>query len=192
MQYPIQNRYTGAVQFTAEIDCDKNASGSVRAGLAALWAVKTDADLSDANLHGANLSRADLSDANLHGANLHRADLSDANLHGANLSDANLHGANLHRANLCGAYLRGANLSRTSLIDGGQRADGYRFVGWVKDGTLMINAGCRNFTIDEAREYWGSPMYRAPTLGAESLAILDRIEATARIRKLVAEGDDNA
>ncbi|EOW1027880.1 pentapeptide repeat-containing protein, partial [Cronobacter malonaticus] len=38
------------------------------------------ADLSDANLYGANLRGADLSDANLYGANLRGADLSDANL----------------------------------------------------------------------------------------------------------------
>jgi hypothetical protein len=127
MQYSIRNRFTGAVQFTAEIDCDESAPGSVKAGLAALWAVKA-----------------------------------------------------------------GANLSRTSLIDGGQRADGYRFVGWVRDGNLMINSVCRDFTIDEAREHWGGSMYRDAALGAESLAILDRIEATARIRKLITEGDGNA
>jgi uncharacterized protein YjbI with pentapeptide repeats len=222
MQYPIRNLRTGAVQFTAEIDCDKDAPGGVRAGLAVLLAIKTGANLRGADLSGADLSGADLSGANLSGAdlsgaylsgadlsgadlsraNLSRAYLSGADLSGADLSRANLSraylsgaklsGADLSRANLSRAYLSGANLSRTALIDGGQRADGYRFVGWVKDGDLMINAGCRNFTIDEARKYWGSPMYRAPTLGAESLAILDRIEATARIRNLITEGDDNA
>ena len=47
------------------------------------------ADLSRADLSGANLSRADLS-----GANLSRANLSGADLSGANLSGANLYGAN--------------------------------------------------------------------------------------------------
>ena len=53
------------------------------------------ADLSGANLSGANLSRADLSRANLSGANLSRADLSRANLYGADLSRANLYGADI-------------------------------------------------------------------------------------------------
>ena len=46
------------------------------------------ADLSDADLIGANLRGADLIDANLRGANLRGADLIDANLSGANLIDA--------------------------------------------------------------------------------------------------------
>ena len=46
-----------------------------------------------ANLSGANLSGADLSWANLSGANLSGADLSWANLSGADLSGANLYGA---------------------------------------------------------------------------------------------------
>jgi uncharacterized protein YjbI with pentapeptide repeats len=41
------------------------------------------ADLSEANLSGANLLGADLSEANLSGANLSGADLSEANLSGA-------------------------------------------------------------------------------------------------------------
>ena len=51
------------------------------------------ADLSDADLRGANLSDADLSDADLRGANLRGADLSDADLRGANLRGADLRGA---------------------------------------------------------------------------------------------------
>ena len=58
------------------------------------------ADLSGANLSGANLFRADLSGADLSGANLFRADLSGADLSGANLSGADLSGANLSGANL--------------------------------------------------------------------------------------------
>ena len=73
------------------------------------------ANLSDAYLSGADLSDADLSDANLHGADLSRADLSDANLHGAYLCGANLTGADLSDACLCGANLSGADLSGANL-----------------------------------------------------------------------------
>ena len=74
------------------------------------------ADLSEANLRGAdlreaNLRVADLSVANLRGANLRGADLSVANLRVANLSKADLSEANLSGANLSGANLREANLS---------------------------------------------------------------------------------
>jgi len=52
-------------------------------------------------------SRANLSGANLYGANLSQADLSRANLYGANLSQANLSGANLSRADLSKTLLEG-------------------------------------------------------------------------------------
>jgi hypothetical protein len=63
-----------------------------------------------ANLSEANLSGADLRWANLSGADLRWADLSAANLRGADLREANLRGANLSEANLSEANLRGANL----------------------------------------------------------------------------------
>ncbi len=78
MKFEVKNRFTGLVQFTAEIAADEKC-----------------ADLRGANLRGANLSDADLSDADLSGADLRGADLSDANLSGADLSDADLSDANL-------------------------------------------------------------------------------------------------
>ena len=106
-----------------------------------------------------------------------------ANLANANLSGANLVGANLTRADLAGADLAGADLARTNLIDGGQRSDGYRFVGSVKDGELLISAGCRYFTLAEAREHWARMRGGTP-LGDETMAILTHIESVAAIRDL--------
>ena len=84
------------------------------------------ADLSGANLYGANLSEANLSEANLYkanlykanlyGADLYKANLYGADLYGANLSGANLYGANLYGADLSGANLYGANLSGANNI----------------------------------------------------------------------------
>lgn len=97
MKFDILNRFTSAVQFTAEINCTENELTSIKIGLAIQWAVKnkvnlSDANLSDAYLRGANLSGANLSGANLRGAYLRGANLSDANLRDANLSGANLNG----------------------------------------------------------------------------------------------------
>ena len=94
MKFDILNRFTGGIQFTAEIDCKEDELTSIKVGLAVKWAFKNGANLSRANLYDANLSRANLSDANLSGANLSGANLSRANLSGANLYDANLYGAN--------------------------------------------------------------------------------------------------
>ena len=68
MQFDIRNRYTGAVQFTAEIACAEDAPASVKIGSAVIWAAMTGANLRRADLSGANLSGADLSGANLSGA----------------------------------------------------------------------------------------------------------------------------
>jgi len=110
-QYPVRNRWTDDVQFTAEITVTPDMTLSVKLGLAIKWARDNNANLSGANLRGANLRGANLSDANLSDANL-----SDANLRGANLSGANLRGANLRDANLSDANLRGANLSGAPII----------------------------------------------------------------------------
>jgi uncharacterized protein YjbI with pentapeptide repeats len=67
-------------------------------------------DLREANLKGADLSRANLSEANLDGAGLSGATLSEANVSGASIS-----GSNLEAANLCGASLFSSDLSQVNL-----------------------------------------------------------------------------
>ena len=87
MQFEIKNRWTGAVQFTAEIEADENTPLSIKVGLAVRWAYKSGADLSGADLSGAVLSGAVLRGADLSGADLSGAILSGADLSGADLSD---------------------------------------------------------------------------------------------------------
>ena len=120
MKFNILNRVTGAIQFTAEIDCKEYELISIKIGLAVKWAIKSSADLRSANLRyadlrSANLRYADLSSANLRYANLRSADLSSADLSSANLSDANLSDANLSSADLRSANLRYADLSSANL-----------------------------------------------------------------------------
>ena len=58
MKFEVKNRYTGNVQFVAEIDCDESTGYSIKLGLAVKWGVKTKANLRGANLRGADLSGA--------------------------------------------------------------------------------------------------------------------------------------
>ncbi len=88
---------------------------------------------------------------------------------------------NLSEANLRGAYLTGAELNGCSLIDGGQRSDGYRFIGQVKDEELWIHAGCRYFEISEARKHWEKTR-GGTALGIESLARVDLIETIYNLK----------
>ena len=73
------------------------------------------AELRGAYLEGANLEGAELRGANLEGADLKWADLTGANLSGADLRKANLEGADLREANLSGADLEEANLEGADL-----------------------------------------------------------------------------
>ena len=91
----------------------RNQGGGTRADLRG--ANLSGANLSGADLYGANLSGANLSGADLYVANLSGADLSGANLSGADLRGANLYGADLYGADLRGADLRGANLYGANL-----------------------------------------------------------------------------
>ena len=144
------------------------------------------ADLSGADLSRASLSMADLSGADLYKADLYRADLSGANLSGANLSKADLSmadlsGADLSRADLYRANLSKVDLSGANLIVGGNRSDGYSFF-LIKEpqGAVMVQAGCRYFSTADARKHWTKT--RGDTrLGHESFAIVDHLEAMARI-----------
>ncbi|EBB8134223.1 pentapeptide repeat-containing protein [Salmonella enterica] len=110
------------------------------------------ADLRDANLRGANLSCADLScadlrDANLRGADLSCADLSCANLYGANLRDADLYDADLSCADLRDANLYGANLPDLTFVILGEKY----FIS-ITNGEY-VRAGCQNHTVEEWRKY---------------------------------------
>ena len=68
MRFNILSRFTGAIQFTAEIDCKEDESTSIKIGLAVKWAIKNSADLSSADLSYANLSSANLRSADLSSA----------------------------------------------------------------------------------------------------------------------------
>ena len=64
MKFDVKNRFTGNVQFTADIDCDENASSSAKLGLAVRWGRTNDADLRGAYLGGADLRGAILDKEN--------------------------------------------------------------------------------------------------------------------------------
>jgi len=127
MKITIKTRFSDAILFEGEYESTRHAVES---------AIKSNRNLCDADLRGANLfnadlcgadlCRADLCGANLRGAdlrgaNLFNADLRGADLRGANLFNANLYGANLFNANLCDANLRGANLFNANLCDANLR-----------------------------------------------------------------------
>lgn len=145
----ILRRYDNAVAYG-----DDNES--IRETLAAAVADHADligADLRGADLGGANLGGAYLGGADLRDAYLIGADLRGANLIGANLGDANLRSANLGDANLGDANLGGANLGGVDAVIDAGTPNGWRAIGWLRDGVLSIRMGYHDKRIDEARIY---------------------------------------
>ncbi|WP_299549901.1 pentapeptide repeat-containing protein, partial [uncultured Tateyamaria sp.] len=185
IQFEVKNRWSGDVQFTAEIDCNEDEGYSVKLGLAVKWAFKTGAYLRGAYLRGADLRGADLRGAYLRGADLRGADLRGANLRGAylrgaDLRGADLDGANLGGANLRGAYLGGANLGGLILIGRATRNDGYEYRAWtsVLWPSKVITAGCRrwigNDAIEQARAHCET--VTAPQNRKQALRIVTMLE----------------
>lgn len=110
IKHDIHCRYMGVPKFTAEIDCDENASPSLKMGLAALWGINN-----GFNLRTAYLPLADLRDADLRGVDLTCADLSGADLSGADLSDAIINGASLYNARFRDTKMNGTYLKNTPI-----------------------------------------------------------------------------
>ncbi len=67
-KFEVRNRWTNAVQFTAEISVTRDMLPSVKLGLAVKWGRQNGADMRDANLRGANLRDADLRGADMRDA----------------------------------------------------------------------------------------------------------------------------
>ena len=154
MQFEIRSRWTGNVQFTADIECDEGTPLGIKVGLAVKWAFKSGADLSGADLSGADLS----------GAVLRDADLSDAVLRGAVLRDAVLSGA---KAIFAGVDDRGYEFYLTT---------------GATPNDIVIRAGCRRWaTFAEARAHY-TQGYASNGNVPEILAKLDLLEAVAKAR----------
>jgi hypothetical protein len=115
--FDVRNRWTGGVQFTAEIECAEDAPFPVKLGLAVRWAIEARAVLTGADLTDADLTDADLTDAVLTDAVLTCAVLTRAVLTRADLTDAVLTRAVLTRADLTDAVLTRAVLTRAVLTD---------------------------------------------------------------------------
>ena len=92
-------------------------------------------------LQAAVKSGADLRDANLYGAHLYGADLDGADLRGADLRGADLYGADLR-----GANLDGEKLTKTPL-----QLNNLKWFVLISDKYLRI--GCQRFTIEEWKNF---------------------------------------
>jgi uncharacterized protein YjbI with pentapeptide repeats len=136
-------------------------------------------DLSDAQLQGAQLSRATLDEAVLVEAHLEGADLGKAtlrrailagtHLEGADLTRAQMEGATLLEAHLEGAFLLGASLEGANLFEA--HLEGAKLVGAHLEGATLLGAHCEGRALSgEERERLRAWVPRFPeTLPAADL-----------------------
>ena len=95
-----------------------------------------------------------------------KANLRWADRRWADLRWANLHEADLREADLC--WVKGFHLLT-------QTDHGYLvYATWR--GEWRVIAGCRDFSVAEARVHWGSPDYHLPSSGSRIAALLDWLE----------------
>jgi hypothetical protein len=174
MSYTIKHRFTSTTLFHSE--------EAATAKEAVIAAVK-----SRANLYGANLSCANLYGADLSGANLSRANLYGANLSRADLSGANLYGANLSRADLSGHKLAAG----TKLAQVGPVGDSDRTVLGAlatKEGTkkpyLVLSCGCFTGTEAEYKGKIGERYKKGSEHHAQCMAALNAIKALSKTWKV--------
>ena len=189
IKFGIKNRFTNEVMNTTEIDCDASTSQSIKLGLAVKWVIKNGGDLSNSDISNSDLRGCDLINCNLRGCDISNSDLrgcdiSNSDLRGCDLRGCDLRGCDLRYCNLRGCdlincNLRGCDLSyvkgiENSIIDCGIRSDGYRFyLTRTEQGEWRIKAGCRNFTITEAKEHWDRTRPEGDILGDETRLIIE-------------------
>lgn len=160
MAHEVRNRWTGAVLFSAAVDASL-ATGH-RIGLTVRLAIEAGADLAGADLRGADLRGADLT--------------------GAVLTGADLRGAVLTGADLMRAVLMGAKIIK--VVARATRSDGYDAIAFSTDKGIVIRAGCQTwFGTDAGRAHvatYAERGDRTPEIAAETMAILDFIDARAK------------
>ena len=149
-----------------------------------LWLESDGEEGERANLYGADLSDADLSGADLRGADLNRANLRDADFRFADLSNADLSGADLRDADLSNADLSNADLIGANFVEAkgfillpvqDQRGYSWSHATLTEDG-WKIRAGCRLFTIEEAKAHWGEGYTGDREIGDMYLCAIEWLE----------------
>lgn len=173
--YQLRNK-EGQVIFTSTIlknkdfyksTRDKHFAENIRQIL--MDADDADVNMSEIDLAGTNFAGQDLSNMNLAGMNLEDCNFNGANLINANLAGCDLRDAHFDRTRMTGASVIGADLRDTNFANVEARhVDGIALMGeldqWSvygyplkmgdNDFRLMIRAGCRHFTLAEARDHW--------------------------------------
>lgn len=122
-----------------------------------------------ADLTGADLSSMIFKDITFTGAKFDRVKLRQTEFRDCWLEDAVFRACEMHRTLFIGSNMKSinvanshfgaalfeeCNLEGSNLILLGMSQRGHSFVMTYENGIAIIRAGCREFTLDEARDHW--------------------------------------
>ena len=137
IKFDVLNRFTGKVQFTAEIDCAEDAPRSIKLGLALRWGVEA----------GAYFAGADFTDANFTGADFTDADFTRADFTRANFTGANFTGADFTRADFTDADF-------TDAIGNRREVKSLQIDTWsITYTSTHLQIGCQRHKIEDWWEF---------------------------------------
>jgi len=91
---------------------------------------------------------------------------------------ARILGGVIHDGEVRGGVIRGGDVWSKHYHCLTVTRHGYHVIANRIDGDWRISAGCRDrWTIEQAREHWGSPNYHTPSDGRRIVACLDWLES---------------
>lgn len=117
MKFEVKHRFLDTINFTADIDCDKDQPESKKLGWAIQWAIDNNVNMERSNFDNVDLERADLlfvnfwgcsfKNAFLRSADFQKSDLACSTFENADLRNASFQDVNLNNVFLLGADMRG-------------------------------------------------------------------------------------
>lgn len=159
----------GEVLYAQKFNDDVTPINRLR-GHAVIQALKDNVSLAYADLVDVDLSNLALDNRSFHNVEFHNANLSSINFSDSNFSFcifdyANLSGSLLrnvyidnsrfYKTLMARADINGANVFHGGgIIDAGIDNRGYRFIGINYGEEWMVKAGCRWFSIENAKHHW--------------------------------------
>jgi hypothetical protein len=136
-------------------------------------------DLRWSDLRWSNLRGSDLRYSDLRGSDFSDSDLRGSNFSGSDFSGSDFRGSNLRNSDFSGSDLRWSDFrgAKGMLLLPVQDMRGYSFCHAIEtDSGWRIRAGCRDFSIDEAKAHLGSEDYPDRQRGDDYLYAIEWLE----------------
>jgi uncharacterized protein YjbI with pentapeptide repeats len=139
----------------------------------------TNAEFYDVQFSGGNLDAG-----NFEGSVFERCKLWDVDMDSTVLKDVRFAECDFSGADMRGANFHGAMLSQNELILAGYDIRGYLFYAYLdtRINCAVVRAGCRRFTIAEAKKHWKCRHVHNPIQHTDCLSLVERLDKMIKVR----------